>query len=245
MTSVQSKLEHLEWAIQSRAKNQRCALRLLVLFKEHENKWKSKKWSRAAQNLIAVSFSLWRAAFLADKTSKRADVFEHGRDFLERIIEDNAISYPQDKSSREWTFNYYTRNAKSALQELSKYWPENVPLYNGQTRNPMERWDYCQALLEEAVTNFESLLTEQAAKKHRAQERRNARTDRRRRRRTVRQLTLANRNSSRTPPNNLKRCAGRARAGHTANAASLRRLAFAGHDTGNGNGAVTNHIACR
>ena len=86
MTAVQSKLAHLEWAIHSRAENQICSLRLLGLFEKYEDTWKTRKFSRAAQDLIAVSFSLWRAAFLADKTSKRADVFDHGRNLLEKII---------------------------------------------------------------------------------------------------------------------------------------------------------------
>jgi hypothetical protein len=193
MTAAQSKLEHLKWAIQSRAKNQDCSLRLLALFEKYEDKWKTRKFSRAAQDLIAVSFSLWRATFLADKTSKRAVVFDHGRAFLEKIIEDNSISYPQDKYSREWTFNYYTRNARSSLQQLANFWKGVVSTYQGKKRSPMDRWDYCQALLDEAVANFEKLLTEQKAKVDRAEEARIARNERRRRRKKVRQLTLASR----------------------------------------------------
>jgi hypothetical protein len=79
MSTPKTNLEHLEWAIQSRAKNQITSLRLLRLFEEHESTWKTSKFARAAQDLIAVSFSLWRAAFLADKTSKRADVFDMER----------------------------------------------------------------------------------------------------------------------------------------------------------------------
>jgi hypothetical protein len=56
MTGVRSKLEHLEWAIQSRAKTQLCSLRLLALFEKYEDKWKTKTFSRAAQALIAVFF---------------------------------------------------------------------------------------------------------------------------------------------------------------------------------------------
>jgi hypothetical protein len=200
MTTVQSKFALLDWAIQSRAKNQICSLRLLTLFEEHEDRWKTRKFSRAAQDLIAVSFSLWRAAFLADKTSKRADVFDHGRKFLEQIIEDNAISYPQDKKSREWTFNYYTRNARSSLQELVKFWNGVAPAYLGKKRKPMERWDYCQKLLDEAVTNFGELLAEQKAEHDRVNETRIARGERRRRRKKVRQLTLASRKKTPDSP---------------------------------------------
>jgi hypothetical protein len=193
---MNSKLDHLGWAIKSRTKNQTCALRLLALFEKYEKTWKTKKYSRAAQDLIAVSFSLWRAAFLADKTGRRADVFDHGRSFLEKVIEDNAISYPQDKNSREWTFNYYTRNARSSLQELAKSWNGVAPSYEGGTRKPSERWDYCQALLDEAVTNFETLLAEQNDRTERAKKARSARGERRQRRQKVRQITLAGRKQS-------------------------------------------------
>lgn len=188
-----TKLEHLEWAIHSRAKNQRCSLRLLALLKKYEDTWKTKKFSRAAQDLIAVAFSLWRAAFLADKTSKRADVFNHGRDFLEKVIEDNAISYPQDKNSREWTFNYYTRNARASLQQLAEHWDGVAQPYMGKKRKPDERWDYCQELLDKNVENFEKLLAERKAKSDSAHQARKVRDERRLRRRTVRALTLADR----------------------------------------------------
>jgi hypothetical protein len=79
-----SKIKHLSWAVESRAKNQRSAVKLYRLFSEHEEHWKSKSMSVAAQSLLSVSFSLWRAAFLADKTAKRAAVFSHAKIFLEK-----------------------------------------------------------------------------------------------------------------------------------------------------------------
>src|SRR5258708_6686311 len=187
MTLAQNKLTHLSWAIQSRARNQACALRLLALFEKDRDTWKTKKYSRAAQDLIAVSFSLWRAAFLADKTGKRSEVFEHGRAFLERVIEDNSISYPQDKNSREWTFNYYTRNARSSLQELAKFW-EISPAYEGKKRNPEERWDYCQSLLDQNVKRFEVLLQKREKRLSERAAATQVRQDRKKRRRTVRKM---------------------------------------------------------
>ncbi|MBA3962563.1 MAG: hypothetical protein H0X40_11760 [Chthoniobacterales bacterium] len=159
------KLKHLQWAIESRAQNQRCALRLLRLFMEYEEKWKTKSWAGAAQGLLSVSFSLWRAAFLADKIAKRAAVFSHATDFLEKIIEDNAISYTQDRKCNEWTFNYYTRNARTALETLNEHWPEQVPVYARQRLTPTERWRYCQELLDVAVEQFDLAARDLQAKK--------------------------------------------------------------------------------
>ena len=194
MTPTQTKkIEHLSWSVDSRYRNQKCAVRLLALFMEHEELWKTRTWARAAQDLLAVSFSLWRAAFLADKTAKRVAVFSHGTDFLEKIIEDNAISYVQDRKSNEWTFNYYTRNARSALEMLHQYWPSQVPKYVGKKRTPVERWDYCQDLLDQAVTGFENEAQRIEANEKAAAEKRERRVAAKARRAKSRSVTLATR----------------------------------------------------
>ena len=164
-TSNEDRIRHLKWAVGSRARNQQCAVQLLQLFIEYEDQWKTKKWARAAQDLLSVSFSLWRAAFLADKTSKRADVFLHAKNFLEKLIEDNAISYVQDRTCKEWTFNYYTKNAKASLKALAESWPEQVEAYEDKTRTPIQRWEYCQDLLQKAVEKFRIAARDLAAQK--------------------------------------------------------------------------------
>ena len=161
MTDPKQKFDHLDWAIRSRANNQLCCLRLLRTFETYEELWKTQNRSRAAQELIAIAFSLWRAAFLAEKDGSRKLVLKHGRDFLCKLVEDNAISYPQDKSAREWTFNFYTRNARYSLLFLSEHCPDQVPVYKDGNRNARQRWDYCQELLSTAVENFGRLLEEE------------------------------------------------------------------------------------
>lgn len=173
-----SNLTHLEWAINSRAENQRHSLALLKLLEEHSDKWKSKRMSRAAQKLVAIAFSLWRAAFLADKTAKREAVFTHAKDFLRQVIEDNTISYLADRKAKEWTFNYYVDNARFSLEELAKRWSEIVPLWQPATRAPTVRWEYANSLLNTAVQNFkkrfekeERIALGQLARKSRRQTR--------------------------------------------------------------------------
>ncbi|WP_437309493.1 hypothetical protein [Sorangium sp. So ce388] len=177
------KLKHLTWAVEARARNQRSALRLLALFTTYRAKWISQRGARTAQNLLAVTFSLWRAAFLADKKATRAEVFDDAVEFLERLIADNAISYPQDRKSNEWTFNFYTKNAKAALRELadSGFSLVKVKPYEEQIRTPIERWEYCQDLLDEAIAGIEAAVTaprrgakqaERARTKHAKKERR-------------------------------------------------------------------------
>lgn len=152
-------LEHLSWAIESRARNQKSSLRLLALLRSYEHLWKTQDLSKATQDLIGVAFSLWRAAFLADKTAKRKMVYSHGVAFLEKIIENNSISFANDQSSNEWTFNYYTKNARSSLTLLANGW-NTLPRYKGGSRKPTERWDYCQELFDQMLDGFEAILRE-------------------------------------------------------------------------------------
>src|SRR5271168_3811156 len=116
MPISEERLAHYEWAVERRYKNQLCSVRLLRLFEKYEKIWITSKYSRAAQDLLSVAFSLWRAAFLAEKESARSKVFADGKKFLNAIIQSNAIGYSQDYSAREWTFNYYTRDARYGLQ---------------------------------------------------------------------------------------------------------------------------------
>jgi hypothetical protein len=186
----QVSIEHLEWAIQSRARNQQTCLRLLRSFERHEKRWQTRKYAPIAQDLLAVAFSLWRAAFLADRKGNREEVFANSRAFLRTLIEDNAITYAQDKNSREWTFNFYTRNARYALEHLNNLRSDLAPEYVLATRTAKERWTYCQELLDAAVTSFDNELAERAERSERNQKKREARANRRQRRRTVRALTL-------------------------------------------------------
>jgi hypothetical protein len=148
---------HLEWLVKSRARNQHSALELFKLFAKYPALMKSKELSPTSQNLVAVCFSLWRAAFLADKTGTRHAVFEHARKFLGKMLIDNAITYPQDRSAREWTFNYYMNNAKDGLLHLSTNWPivasilsEKKAVVRGTTA-PQRRWNRHQQAFETAA----------------------------------------------------------------------------------------------
>lgn len=154
MVDETDRTAHFQWLVDARHRNQTCALKLRSLLKDYEKNWKTKQHSLSAQELISVSFSLWRAVFLADKTGKRSAVFDDGLSFIERVIEDNAIAYPQDKAMREWSFNYYTRAARYSLEFLHANWPNVCPKYVKATRGPKERWEYCQRLLEESADGF-------------------------------------------------------------------------------------------
>lgn len=164
--------EHLEWLINSRARNQRSALSLHSLTEVHfEQIKKSLDNTKKSQILTAICFSLWRAAFLADKTGIRENTLNHVRAFLGKMLTDNAITYQQDRASREWTFNYYVNNARDNLQLLSRYWPD-VEAMLLEKRKPKKgtsasgrRWDQYQDCLELALDDFRAELEVKAIAK--------------------------------------------------------------------------------
>jgi hypothetical protein len=155
--------EHLEWLIESRAKNQRASGKLYRLLEEREPQIKEKDISRMAQSLVAISFSLWRAAFLADKTGKTRSVFDDAKLFLGKMLIDNAINYSQDRAAREWTFNYYISVAEDHLTSFLSEIEGLEVVLDGDLQDKSlpyakRRWDRCQAGLELAVEHFLAAL---------------------------------------------------------------------------------------
>jgi hypothetical protein len=189
-----AKQKHFEWLIESRSRNQRSALKLRSVLRTYERQWKTRAFSSAAQELSAISFSLWRAAFLAEKTGSRAAVFKHAAEFLDKVIEDNSISYGQDKASREWTFNYYTRNARYSLEYLHDKWPELAHPYEVKNRTPKLRWEYCQDILDRTILNFEmhfkNIIQEQSAAKASAKAQEAANVEKKTKRAKVRKMQI-------------------------------------------------------
>lgn len=156
--------EHLDWLNESRRRILRSATDLRRLMDEHKTSLQQVMYRNVSEALVAICFSLWRAAFLADKTGEREAVFEDARLFLGKIIVDNAIAFTQDRIHREWTFNYYVSNAENRLWFLSKKPGTFNGLYagkpSGQEAKPMpqRRWDACQSALEGALSRLSQAL---------------------------------------------------------------------------------------
>ncbi|WP_162932276.1 hypothetical protein [Solimonas sp. K1W22B-7] len=161
-TDQRQEHSHLRWLVESRAANQLASLRLLaVIDSNHQKIRRSRTLSLKAQILVGACFSLWRAAFLADKTGAKEAVLTNTRAFLAKMLADNAIAYPQDRASREWTFNYYMNSAGDCLLLVADDWPDveralhTSGLVN-KASGPRRRWEYYQAALEIAVSSFEA-----------------------------------------------------------------------------------------
>ena len=155
---------HLQWLIHSRMRNQNACLRLFDAFEQFPDQAKNTAFRAHSQTLVAVGFSLWRAAFLADKSGQREAVFADARAFLAQLLTNNAINYPQDRASREWTFNYYVTAANDGLLKLSTKWSHIAKVLSKYERvtkgttNARRRWNRHQNAFEAALDAFEKDL---------------------------------------------------------------------------------------
>ena len=158
--------EHLDWLVESRARNQRACLEIFKSIEAFPDRAKSRKFRSQTYYLVSVAFSLWRAAFLADhQGGEGTEVFSDARAFLAQIITNNAIGYTQDRNSREWTFSYYMIAAANSLAKLSERWPEIAAVLSKQdkvqkgTTKPRRRWNRHQKALETAINLYSAALT--------------------------------------------------------------------------------------
>ena len=155
---------HLQWLIESRMRNQSACLKLFDTFEKFPDQAKSTAYRAHSQTLVAVGFSLWRAAFLADKSGQREAVFADAQAFLAQLLTNNAINYPQDRASREWTFNYYVTGANDGLLKLSTKWSHIAKVLSKYERvtkgmtNARRHWNRHQNAFETALDAFEKDL---------------------------------------------------------------------------------------
>lgn len=128
------KLTGNKWLIERRWRIQCLCLELHDYLENNEISVKA-DW-RFFSPLLAAAFSLWRAAFLADPNRKWEDIYEHAKTFFKFLIEDNAINYPQDRTTRAYSAGYYLNNAKFRLREL---W-DNIPsdIYDADKKKALE-----------------------------------------------------------------------------------------------------------
>jgi hypothetical protein len=65
--------------------------------------------------LLGAAFSLWRAAFLVEGEREHTLISQHGTDFLDTLLWDNAINFPQDRRTHAFSGGYYLNNAAIRL----------------------------------------------------------------------------------------------------------------------------------
>lgn len=157
-----SKAEHLNWLVESRTRNQEVAARLYDLLTPRFPNEATRGYE--AKTLVSIGFSLWRAAFLADKSGELKETNEHATYFLGEMLETNAIAFAQDKKARGFTFNYYLANVRFRLAEYKDEHPdfEVDPklLRRGKLNRmkPTVRWRAYQEAFENVFNHFKGRL---------------------------------------------------------------------------------------
>ena len=150
-------IDHLSWLIEARAKNNKTGLKLLSLFHDYPAEIRKHLYIDEAQELVAIAFSLWRAAFLADRKGLKEERLIDAESFLRKVLVDNQIGFTQDRLWREWAFNYYLDDALFRLKNLEDQWAEGgFVLWSGLRppkgkRTSKNRWDRLHAAFAKAV----------------------------------------------------------------------------------------------
>jgi hypothetical protein len=67
---------------------------------------------------IGATFSLWRAVPLVHERKSPVANVKVGREYLDEIVNHNAITYGVDTRSRDWAFGYYLNNARFRIAEI-------------------------------------------------------------------------------------------------------------------------------
>ena len=135
------RLEHLEWLVDRRSEVQET---LLALYK-YVGKPPTGH-PAVTDYLIYAAFSLWRAVFLAGSDRDWDSVFKGQKEFLAKLVEDNSISYSDDKNLSAWTVGYYLNVAKfcvlAAAQHITPEGPEYLPHGPmGPIKETRQYWD--------------------------------------------------------------------------------------------------------
>jgi hypothetical protein len=159
--------KHLAWFVKHRSQNQKASLALNALLSNHEKKIKSStKYMLITQTLIAINFSLWRSVFLADREDGADKRLQHAEDFLAKLIVDNAVGYPLERTAKNWTFGYYLNNAVYRLKQLAEAYPTvfSSDWEKKSRKTAQQNWEAIQGALEEGIKNFGKELAKKAGK---------------------------------------------------------------------------------
>jgi hypothetical protein len=108
----------LEFIITERARVIHRACQLLPAIERNEKRiLEETNLEDVAGLLMGAAFSLWRAIFLAPELpNKSENMIRKGRDFLEKYLRDNFITYGDDKKHHPWTYGYYLNSARFRLR---------------------------------------------------------------------------------------------------------------------------------
>lgn len=109
---LKDKSAHFKWLNAARLDSQNALLQLYAFGVNNRRAIKSKGHPRQAFGLlVGAAFSLWRAAFLCDTRRTTAREAEGALVLLDKVIEENIVGFPTERTSKEWMGGYYLNNA--------------------------------------------------------------------------------------------------------------------------------------
>ena len=154
----------MKWLVHHRSEVQKTAHDLYLLIPKKKRPVK-KHISLIHQDLVGVLFCLWRGVFLAhNKDSNPGDPLFNASAFLKKVIEDNAITFGDDKTFKEWTANFYvdcagriligfpistTGKATGRCETISPLWI--VEDYPSDIKG---RWEYNHKILKAKINSM-------------------------------------------------------------------------------------------
>ena len=162
-----AELEHMYWLVKSRLAVQQLMVDLLFFLTKNERVLQSGRDRLIFGHLVAIAFSLWRAAFLAEKKRDWDLVNVDLALALEKLIEDNSFLYPDEKNFGSWTVTYFLNNARLRMfHAIERHVPElkQHPEYpsllsaidEGFDRNAVPIWN---DLMRMTLLMFDALKT--------------------------------------------------------------------------------------
>jgi len=83
--------QHAEWLAKHRGDNQVISAKLYRLLKIYNDYIDD--FGYEVEILVGIAFSLWRSAFLSDKTGYRTDTTDKAISFLAELVQNNAIVF--------------------------------------------------------------------------------------------------------------------------------------------------------
>jgi hypothetical protein len=111
--------ENVKWAIGARHRSQKL---LLALSTFDDNSCDGRAESPEAELfsiLVAVAYSLWRAAFLADAPTRTwPQALSDARKLLQNVLRTNTITFVTEHNLQGWTAGFYLKNAKLRLEQI-------------------------------------------------------------------------------------------------------------------------------
>ncbi|HEX3485455.1 MAG TPA: hypothetical protein VHT51_10370 [Micropepsaceae bacterium] len=157
--------EHVEWLVQQRSLHQRVSSKLYGMLVTH--KVAAEPLQSYARALVGTSFSLWRSMFLSDKNEHAESALESSKAFLAEVLQNNAITFTQDRQERDWTFDYYANNASFRLDYLSQAWETDLFSAVGPWRpEPKDQWERLMGAFQLATEHFDIMIRKLKAKSH-------------------------------------------------------------------------------